>query len=156
MTKMKKKRIETKNNKVSEMLQTAAICVRSDTREVLLLTSRDTGRWVLPKGWPMKGKSLAQAALQEAWEEGGVIGNVEDEPIGQFLYAKRMPSGKPVPVKVIIHKVIVDEMAKKFPERRQRKRGWFSPQQAAEMVEEPELIEFLLNFKEDPETGIEM
>lgn len=54
--------------------QTAALCTHPQTGQVLLITSRDTGRWVLPKGWPMRGRSMAQAALIEAWEEAGVEG----------------------------------------------------------------------------------
>lgn len=77
-------------------IQVAALCVRTigDTTNVLLITSRDTGRWVLPKGWPIDGMSAAQAAAQEAWEEAGVIPVAVDETaIGQYEYVKGLNTG---------------------------------------------------------------
>jgi hypothetical protein len=56
-------------------LQVAALCYKqandTDDKEILLVTSRDTGRWIIPKGWPIDGKNASEAALQEAWEEAG-------------------------------------------------------------------------------------
>ncbi|TMV51704.1 NUDIX hydrolase, partial [Thioclava sp. BHET1] len=67
-------------------LQVAALCFRGGgaATEVLLITSRDTGRWVVPKGWPMRGLDAAGAARQEAWEEAGVMGRIAAEPVGRF------------------------------------------------------------------------
>ena len=69
-----------------EFVQTAALCLRDSRKgpEVLLVSSLTSKRWILPKGWPMEGRTLAQAALQEAWEEAGVTGVVETAPMGHF------------------------------------------------------------------------
>ena len=67
-----------------ERHQVAALCWRmgqGGAVEILLVTSRDTGRWVIPKGWPMDGKSASAAAAREAWEEAGVKGTVRPESI---------------------------------------------------------------------------
>lgn len=127
-------------------VQTAALCVRPDDDRVLLLTSRDTGRWVLPKGWPMRGKSLAQAALQEAWEEAGVIGTIAREEIGAFRYNKKIDTGVWIPVNCVVHTVVVSKMKNTFPEAGQRTRVWFTPQEAADLVHEAELRTLLRNL----------
>ncbi|MEN9850080.1 MAG: hypothetical protein RL128_243, partial [Pseudomonadota bacterium] len=60
--------------------QYGALCWRMHRGkvEVLLITSRDTGRWVIPKGWPIDGLAPAQTAAREAWEEAGVEGDIAD------------------------------------------------------------------------------
>ncbi len=122
-------------------LQAAALCTRekNGTLEVLLICSLGTGRWVLPKGWPMKGRSLAQAALREAWEEAGVRGKVSEKPFGRYTYQKIKEGGLPLLTEVKVFRVQVDELADDYPERRRRKREWVPARQAAEMVDEPEL-----------------
>lgn len=123
-------------------MQVAALC--HDARgQVLLVTSRDTGRWVLPKGWPMAGRTLADAAAQEAWEEAGVRGAVEQSEIGTYHYDKRQDRGFDIPILVRVYTLRVDEIAKGYPEQKQRKRGWFLPERAAELVAESELKSLL-------------
>lgn len=124
-------------------LQVGAICRKPDTGEVLLITSRDTGRWVIPKGWPMEGRSLAHAALQEAWEEAGVRGQVELAELGRFRYGKRQDSGFALPVEVVLYPVSVQSLSKSFPEDQQRKRQWFDPAEAARRVDEAGLQDIL-------------
>ena len=63
--------------------------------ELLLITSRDTGRWLIPKGWPMTGVKDYDAAAQEAWEEAGVVGPVRRKPIGSYRSCSRR---NPLPV----------------------------------------------------------
>ena len=67
--------------------QVAALCwrLRKNTLQFVLITSRDTGRWVIPKGWPVPGLALSAAAASEAWEEAGVIGRISDQPLGDYL-----------------------------------------------------------------------
>lgn len=114
--------------------------------QVLLITSRDTGRWVLPKGWPMKGKTAGNCALQEAFEEAGVRGDVSDHCLGFYSYVKIMsPTEAPTCV-VAVFPVRVTHLLGKFPERDQRQRKWFAPDKAAEKVAEPELRSMLLSF----------
>ena len=59
----------------------------------MLITSRDTGRWVLPKGWPEGREQLADTALREAAEEAGVAGAIAASEIGRYFYGKKLPSG---------------------------------------------------------------
>jgi len=124
--------------------QYAAICYRHTGRfdgsiEVLLITSRDSGRWVIPKGWPMGKKKPHKVAGQEAWEEAGVRGRIRKKPWGHYTYVKKLDSGELVPAMVQVHLIDVREIADEFPERHQRKSEWFSPAVAASSVGEPEL-----------------
>lgn len=130
-------------------LQVAALCYRDvgSERKVLMVTSRGTGRWIIPKGWPMNGKNSAQAALQEAWEEAGVAkGEAQDQAVGQYRYDKVKATGWTVPVEALVFPVKVKELSDSFPEADQRKRKWVSAEEAANLVREPELKAILANF----------
>ena len=129
--------------------QYAALCYRFDPAlglQVLLLTSRETRRWVIPKGWPMKRKKGHAVAEQEAFEEAGVRGKAEKEPIGFFGYLKTRKSGLKVPVKVCVYALRVDEMLADFPEKESRTLEWVSCTEAAMRVREPELRSLFLAF----------
>lgn len=123
--------------------------------EVLLLTSRETGRWVLPKGWPMAGKSPRAAARREALEEAGVVGRICKQPIGAFHYDKRLPDGGVVTCKVLVYPMAFERQRKRWPEQRQRTIGWFTLEEAARAVLEPELAILLHDFvpPTEPATG---
>lgn len=129
--------------------QIAALCWRyhHGELEILLITSRDTGRWVIPKGWPMKGKADHEAAAQEAWEEAGVIGKVKKKPIGVFSYRKGMKTSKDVDCAVSVYPLKVDRLSSRFPEKGQRRRKWMSPRKAATKVREPLLQDLLKSLK---------
>lgn len=122
-------------------LQVAALCIDSGTGRVLLITSRGTGRWVIPKGWPMAGRSLPGAAAQEAWEEAGVTGQVEHKEIGRYSYDKAQDSGFSITVEVAVFALHVEKLLDKFPEDDERERKWFTLAEAVEMVAEPGLQE---------------
>ncbi|SIO02520.1 NUDIX hydrolase [Vannielia litorea] len=127
-------------------LQVAALCYRKrkDGKEVLLVTSRGTGRWILPKGWPIRGKDASGSAMQEAWEEAGVRrGQTAPDAIGSYFYRKTDDAGLGLPVQTLVFPVAVEEMADDFPEARERERRWVSPGEAADMVQEPELRDIL-------------
>ncbi len=127
-------------------LQVAALCYKqdSDAKEVLLITSRDTGRWIIPKGWPMNGKNADEAALQEAWEEAGVRkGTVTGDALGYYNYDKELKTGLPVAVETLVFPVKVTELRDDFPEAGERTRKWVSPEDAANMVQEPALQDML-------------
>lgn len=131
------------------MLQVAALCYRHGDagKEVLLITSRDTGRWVIPKGWPIDGLDAPGAAMREAWEEAGVkTGTIRREAIGHFDYDKRLDNGASVPVEVQVFAYNVSSLKDRFPEADERRRKWVRPQEAAEMVQEPELQDILRGF----------
>ena len=130
-------------------LQVAALCYRKrrSGKEVLLITSLDTGRWILPKGWPIDGLDEAGSALQEAWEEAGVRnGRIANAPIGSFEYRKRFQGGAEATCLTQVFPVEVEDLADEFPESEERKRKWVRPEQAASMVEEPELQDLLRSF----------
>lgn len=120
-------------------LQVAALCRDPMNGKVLLITSRGTGRWIIPKGWPMPGRSLASAARQEAWEEAGVRGKIEDAALGSYHYEKWQDAGFAIPVTVQVFLLRVDRLDNKFPETDERRRKWFTPAEAAGRVDEPEL-----------------
>jgi len=128
--------------------QVAALCWRIEDGkpQVLLITSRETGRWVLPKGWPVEGKSAFESARTEAWEEAGVEGKVSDDCLGLYAYYKVLGPGMDVPCVVAVYPLKVKALADDFPERPERKRQWFSPKKAAQRVDEPELKELLRGF----------
>lgn len=121
--------------------QFAALCYRgtSSKPEILLVTSRDTGRWIIPKGWPAAGQSPARSAAREAFEEAGVTGRVSERAIGLYSYLKRQEDGGTLPLMVAVFALRVDALAKDYPERHERRRKWMSPERAARLVDEPEL-----------------
>jgi 8-oxo-dGTP pyrophosphatase MutT (NUDIX family) len=133
--------------------QVAAIPMRW-TRDgelrILMVTSRDTGRWVLPKGWFIDGKTPWRAAEIEALEEAGVTGYISRETLGEYTYDKRMPDGTTIPCSVRVYPMIVDKVKRNWKERRQRRRHWFSPEGAAEAVAEPGLTEILAALRDKP------
>ena len=112
-------------------------------REVLLISSRDTGRWVIPKGWPIKGLSPAETAAREAYEEAGLGGQVSKKPIGAFEYGKRLDNGAVQATKVEVFALEQMVQHKDWPEQGQRKLQWFSIPEAAEAVQEPELKDII-------------
>ncbi|MEH6774219.1 MAG: NUDIX hydrolase [Cereibacter changlensis] len=136
--------------------QYAALCWRLDAGrvQVLLITSRDTGRWVIPKGWQVEGLSPAQSAAREAFEEAGVRGAVSDASLGHYHYDKalcRRPGREDhVACVVTVYPLQVADLASRFPERGQRKRKWFAPEKAARRVAEPELRALLAGFVPPP------
>lgn len=132
--------------------QCGALCWRMHRGrvEVLLITSRETGRWIIPKGWPMAAHTAAEAAQKEAWEEAGVEGPIAQDPIGLFAYDKQRLPEPPTPCVVSVFALRVARLAEKFPERRERRRKWFSAAKAAQKVLEPELRALLLDLDADP------
>ena len=105
----------------------------------MLITSRDTGRWVVPRGNPIGGLSPAESAAQEAFEEAGIRGALGSAPLGSYHYDKRRRNGAITRTEVQLFRLTVAEELDDWPERGQRERRWFSPQEAAQAVDEPEL-----------------
>ncbi|KTQ96853.1 MULTISPECIES: NUDIX hydrolase [Aureimonas] len=110
---------------------------------VLLVTSRETGRWVIPKGWPMKSKLPHQAAAQEAFEEAGVEGHIAKKAAGTYRYPKTLRNGDVVSCRVKVYPMEVSKLASRWPEAQERRRQWFSTEDAAAAVVEPELARLL-------------
>ncbi len=128
--------------------QFAALCYRviENRVEVLMITTRRSGRWIVPKGWPMDGMTPAECAAQEAWEEAGVRGDIHDRCLGMFSYGKLMDTGDVVPCLAMVYPVRVRGLSDDFPEVNQRRRKWCSRKKAARMVMEPELARILRDF----------
>lgn len=118
--------------------------------EVMLVTSRDSGRWVLPKGWPERGEEPYEAAAREAMEEAGVSGQIAHSEFGRFYYGKEMPSGMRWRCEVHVFALEVDAVADKWPERKKRSRRWFRARDAAILVREPDLGELIAEFAVNP------
>jgi 8-oxo-dGTP pyrophosphatase MutT (NUDIX family) len=114
--------------------------------EILLVTTRETRRWVIPKGWPWPEAEDHEAAAGEAREEAGVLGRAARECLGVYHYDKRRNSGD-VPVCVNVHLLEVDQELDSWPEQRERERRWFSPKRAAAAVQEPELKALIRRLK---------
>lgn len=112
-----------------------------------MITSRGTGRWIIPKGWPMSGRSASGAALREAWEEAGVRGTAKDKPIGFYGYNKGQGRGLTIPINVQVHLIRVEKLESDFPEASERSREWFTPAEAAKLVDEDGLRKLLRNFR---------
>ncbi len=118
--------------------------------QVLLITSRETGRWVIPKGWPHDGLTGAGSALAEAWEEAGVEGGVCEAPLGIYSYDKVLKPGLTQPIIVTVFALRVARLRAKFPERGERRRKWFDATRAARKVAEPELRVLLAAIADTP------
>ena len=114
--------------------------------EVLLVTSRDSGRWVIPKGWPIPGLRQPDSAAREAMEEAGLTGRIGDRSIGFYHYQKRLADGSSMPCAVKTFAFEVEDQFTSWPEQDQRRTRWFELQQAAEAVQEPELSAMILRL----------
>lgn len=133
--------------------QIAALPIRWDKSgkmRVLMVTSRDTGRWIVPKGWPMDGKKPWAAAEIEALEEAGAKGKISTTKIGEYRYKKDLGSGRRMRCRVRVYPMIVEKLKPRWKERKERTRRWFSPKAAAKRVKEPELRELLLSLSKKP------
>ena len=131
-------------------LQLAALCFRRNAGnggiEILLITSRDTGRWVIPKGWPMEGKKPHRAAAIEAMQEAGVSGEVGKKPVGNYIYLKTLADGDVAPCMVDVYQIEVREQRNDFKEKGQRKLVWFTQDEAARRVREVQLKALIAEF----------
>lgn len=130
-------------------VQVAALCLRHTDAgpEVLLVKTLRTGGWVIPKGWPMEGKTLSEAAATEAWEEAGALGPVDPSPIGSFTYTKIRKSGIPVQCCAQVFLMPKAQTKSDYPEADKRTRRWVRLPFAATMVRDPELAAILSSLE---------
>jgi len=129
--------------------QVGALCWRlddADRIEFLLVTSRDTGRWVTPKGNRMKGLTDSEAAAEEAMEEAGATGQMASEPVGTFTYEKRLSGRARRLTAVDLYGLQVAHLFDRWPEAHQRERRWFRRLDAMDAVDEPELKALMAGF----------
>lgn len=135
-------------NKREVRTQFAALCYRvhKEKTQILLVTSRQRGRWIIPKGWPEDGATPAQTAATEAFEEAGVEGKSFNICLGFYSYTKLMGDQPNLACAVSVFPVRVKKLLKVYPEMDQRRRKWFSHKKAVEKVREPELRKILKHF----------
>ncbi len=116
--------------------QAGAIPIRGS--QICLVSSRGGKRWVVPKGCLEPGKSAAEIALQEAWEEAGVVGVLQPEPIGSYFYEK---AGFTCHVTVFL--MTVTDIADQWPEHDFRERCGLRVTQAVLRIDDPGLRELI-------------
>jgi 8-oxo-dGTP pyrophosphatase MutT (NUDIX family) len=114
--------------------------------EIMLVTSRTTRRWIIPKGWPESGIPPHQVAAREALEEAGVVGRVSKRPIGSFPYEKVLKHGATARCRVQVFALRVTRQKKRWPEKRARQIEWCAPAEAARFVREPQLRRIIRKF----------
>ncbi|MBD9374511.1 NUDIX hydrolase [Rhizobium sp. ARZ01] len=124
---------------------------RDGEPKILLITSRRRGRWIVPKGWPLKGYPPLVAASREAFEEAGVIGDISPEPVTTYRYMKALDDGSEVPCRVAVFGMNVRGTLSHWREKGQRQRRWFSLGAAADKLDDVELAEFVRVLDAAPE-----
>ena len=137
--------------------QAAALCLKRRRRKlyVLIITSRQTKRWILPKGWLEEDKTEAEVALMEAWEEAGVTADPTSTAlIGSYHYDKSLRGAQEVPLEVNVYRITSCLLAKRYPEKKRRQRKWVSLKKAAKMVDEQSLKRLLLAQIESDEGNV--
>lgn len=131
--------------------QYAALCFRytgsGEEIEILVVTSRTSARWIIPRGWPMKRKKPHEAAAIEAWEEAGVRGRVRKDAVGRYTYLKMLHNGDVVPCVVDVFQIEITGEETSFKERGERLLEWVRPDEAARRVREIELKSLLVDFR---------
>jgi 8-oxo-dGTP pyrophosphatase MutT (NUDIX family) len=115
--------------------------------EIMLVTSRETRRWVIPKGGLMAGLTDAEAAAQEALEEAGIEGEIAAEAIGEFRYLKVLKRRAPRWYRVSVHPLRVERELDTWDEAHERDRAWFGRETAADLVAEPDLRDLIRAFQ---------
>jgi 8-oxo-dGTP pyrophosphatase MutT (NUDIX family) len=121
---------------------------RAPALEILLVSSLDTGRWIVPKGWPMKGRTPAETAAREAFEEAGVKGDIADAPMGVYRYDKRKRNGSVWRCEVEVFPLEVKAQSKVWPEKALRTQRWCGWEQAANLVDDAGLRDLIHAFVE--------
>lgn len=126
-------------------LQVGALAFREGP-QVMLVTRKGGGPWIIPKGWPMRGKSLAEAAAQEAWEEAGVVGRLDGREIGHFDHCKNHDWVGPLRCTIRVYPLEVSESLGEWPEKGLRERRWFDRDEALRVLDSAELRDIIENY----------
>ena len=120
--------------------------------EILLVTGKRSSRWIIPKGWPMAGKSLAAAAQIEAFEEAGVEGKVDPQPLGTLGHIKSTAFGS-IRAEITVHALKVEQELDDWPEKEERTRRWFPFKEAAAKVRSRELRQLIESLEKRLNAG---
>lgn len=134
------------NTKTVQQVAALPFVPLADGIEVLLVTSRHGGRWLLPKGWPNGKEAFATAAAREALEEAGVVGAVHPESVGEYTYTKSMPKGYQVRSHVFVYPLLIQEHRLDWPERDARSCRWAELDEAVALVGDRGLARLLKNL----------
>ncbi len=118
--------------------------------ELLLITSRETRRWVIPRGNPMPRLTGRETATREAYEEAGIQGEIGEKAIGRYRYDKIRKAGEPVETEVIVYPMRVTRQLHDWPERGERASRWYDPRRAELAVDEPGLKTIIADFAASP------
>jgi len=137
-----------KTAKTVQQVAALPFVLRDEGFEVMMVTARRDGRWILPKGWPESGETYCDGAAREAREEAGVDGCVHSAPIGDFTYQKMMRQGYAVPSQVFVFALWVRETRDTWPEQDTRKRRWITLTKAARLAGDRGLARFLRGLAE--------
>lgn len=142
------KKLTARRKKEQAGRQCAALplAVRDGERQVMLVTSRGTRRWVLPKGWEEPGSTASEQAAREAFEEAGLVGRIELEPIVSYTYTKRLRNRRAVQCEVSVFPLWVERQLETWPEQGQRETRWFSFAEATLAVTEAPLVTLFLRL----------
>lgn len=151
--------MKAKKKKSRAHRQYGALPLRQDDEgavEVRMITSRETRRWIVPKGWPIKGLNGPETAAREAAEEAGVRGKTGRKPVGAFIYDKRLNNGKSLRCEVSLYPLWVQETLEDWPESHQRTASWLSMEEAAARAGDPGLGKVLRKMAGNKMTGNKM
>jgi 8-oxo-dGTP pyrophosphatase MutT (NUDIX family) len=145
--KARKKIMKVFSSPADKSQQVAALpwCETENGLEIMLVSSRETRRWIIPKGWPMAGRKNSAAAAIEALEEAGLLGVISEEPIDQYSYVKRL-ARREQSVRVEVFSMRVLRQRDHWREWRQRVTQWFTAEEAAELVDDAELRDVIARF----------
>ena len=132
--------------------QLACICYKKKNNKVkiILITSRGQRRWLIPKGWLIKGKTPIETVITEVWEEAGITGNVTKKSVGIIKYKKYVPNAEALEISAEVYLMKVNKLYKSYPERLERKRKWFTIKEAIKKVDEPQLSKLLHELQSSP------
>ena len=138
---------------INAIRQIAALPYRTDANtpddpiRVMLITSRETKRWVLPKGNIIAGLAAHEAAAREAFEEAGLHGIACPTPLGSYQYRKHRKDGSSLMLGVTVFPFAFTSQADEWPECAERETRWFTLTDAADAVDEPDLKALILAFQ---------
>lgn len=141
--------MKAETSRVRQQYGALPLGLRDGRLRVLLVTSRNSGRWIIPKGRPEPGLTPSAVAKREAFEEAGVEGWISTLAVGSFHHAKRLHGGILVRCRIKTYPLWTGRVLRHWPERRQRKRAWFRPDDAAAAVHDGELGELIGRFCDD-------
>lgn len=135
--------------------QIAALPLRLNKQgklRVMMVTSRESKRWVMPKGWLMDGEKPWRAAAIEALEEAGAVGFVSKKSLGIYRYEKRLYDNSTINCTVTVYPMLVEKLNAHWKERKERARRWFSFRRASKLVDEPDLAALFLQLATEPKS----